>query len=679
MSACMDYCRLALLLAFLAEGTAEAEFTVPIVSAPLPAQSLAPHGKTTSIDLQNHFVLPGVTGPVVQLDTVMGKFNVELFAETPATRANFLNYVTQGRYDNTLIHRAVPGFVLQGGGYAINARAIPADPPIPNEFSRSNLRGTVAMARFGVDPDSATSEWFINLTDNSAPLDQQNGGFTVFARVLGTGMKIADAIAALPTSEVMFPADLLLEDMPVRNLTPGQTQLEAANLVTLRSATLVPIYPGSETGGAVLEFTVASSNPAVVTAELAGSTLTLTARDRGTARVVVRATDTNGNTVEDTFAVAVAPEPPVFTLQANSQTIASGTTVAFVVKAPDAASFQWQHNGVALAGANRATLLVRQVAEAHAGAYTCLATNAGGTTLSAAAMLTVTPFAPADIGRLANFSVLTRIGAGADTLILGAVIGGGDTHGAIPLVIRALGPALAGPPFNVPGVLENPVIALHESGTAAPVDANDDWGGDAELTALFNRIGAFPLRADSRDSALWHDAVVPADRAGRAFTVTITSAGEAIGTALAEIHDATDTRTATTPRLINLSTLAPLAPGADLSAEFVLRGDSARTLLVRGVGPTLGALFGLSNVLADPAIALYDSLTGRRVAENNDWADEDDSLALIAALVGAFPLAGVVAKDAALVVTLAPGLYRARLNGADGGGGTALIEIYEIP
>lgn len=140
----------------------------------------------------------------VCLETNLGEFCMVLYPDTaPATVANFLNYAEDGDYDNTIIHRSAPRFVIQGGGYVYDPEEeelvdIPADPPVVNEFRRSNVRGTVAMAKLGNDPNSATNEWFINLVDNSANLDYQNGGFTVFAEVIGEGMQVVDAIAARP-------------------------------------------------------------------------------------------------------------------------------------------------------------------------------------------------------------------------------------------------------------------------------------------------------------------------------------------------------------------------------------------------------------------------------------------------------------------------------------------------
>lgn len=142
----------------------------------------------------------------VRMQTNVGAIDIILYdTAAPRTVANFLTYVNSGAYRNSFVHRSIPGFVIQGGGYVWNDAAstvdnIPANPPVVNEFSvtRSNKRGTIAMAKIGGDPNSATSQWFINLADNASALDGQNGGFTVFGEVSVGSMAVVDAIARLP-------------------------------------------------------------------------------------------------------------------------------------------------------------------------------------------------------------------------------------------------------------------------------------------------------------------------------------------------------------------------------------------------------------------------------------------------------------------------------------------------
>lgn len=140
---------------------------------------------------------------VVRFSSNVGDIDMELFdTETPLTVANFLFYVNAGRYNQSFIHRSVPGFVIQGGGFGLNGTSVlpvTTIAAVQNEPGISNLRGTVAMAKLGSSPNSATSQWFINLEDNSQNLDAQNGGFTVFGRVVGNGMAVADRIAAFAT------------------------------------------------------------------------------------------------------------------------------------------------------------------------------------------------------------------------------------------------------------------------------------------------------------------------------------------------------------------------------------------------------------------------------------------------------------------------------------------------
>ena len=127
--------------------------------------------------------------------------DVELFTnDTPLTVANFIDYANDGVWDGTFFHRSVPGFVIQGGGFLAVPGFDDAEQrsSVLNEPGISNLRGTIAMAKLGNDPNSATNQWFFNLVDNSSNLDSTNGGFTVFGEIVSNaGLTIIDSIADL--------------------------------------------------------------------------------------------------------------------------------------------------------------------------------------------------------------------------------------------------------------------------------------------------------------------------------------------------------------------------------------------------------------------------------------------------------------------------------------------------
>ena len=152
---------------------------------------------------QDRIVLVYGDNPVVSLNTNFGSLVFELFEdEAPATVDNFLNYLNRGDFVGSFFHRSVTDFVIQGGGFATTSNTftstaqfsrIPTDPPVQNEPGFENLRGTVAMAKTS-DPDSATNQFFVNLSDANTFLDNpsNSGGFTVFAQSLDMG--VADAI-----------------------------------------------------------------------------------------------------------------------------------------------------------------------------------------------------------------------------------------------------------------------------------------------------------------------------------------------------------------------------------------------------------------------------------------------------------------------------------------------------
>ncbi|MFG0243538.1 MAG: peptidylprolyl isomerase [Phycisphaerales bacterium JB054] len=197
-------------------------------------------------NLEPRIVLDGTPGdasnPVVEINTDFGNIYIELFPDVaPGTVDNFLGYVERGDYDASFFHRHVQGFVLQGGGWTYDQDRTPRtehieqQDPIENEYNLSNLKWTVAMAKIGGDPDSATSEWFINLADNSQNLDNQNGGFTVFGEVVG-GRDVVEAITDLRIVNLGSG----FETLPVTDsFDPQGDEVNNEDLVNLNTVSLV--------------------------------------------------------------------------------------------------------------------------------------------------------------------------------------------------------------------------------------------------------------------------------------------------------------------------------------------------------------------------------------------------------------------------------------------------------
>ncbi len=150
--------------------------------------------------------------PVVKLQTNYGDMVLELYPDkSPKTVKNFLRYVNEGRYDGTVFHRVVPGFVIQGGGFDKTYQSIETFEPIENEATNGlkNLRATVAMARH-TDKHSADSQFFINLKHNSH-LDRRNDtnrgyGYAVFGQVI-QGIEVADEISKIPQGSIEHIGD----------------------------------------------------------------------------------------------------------------------------------------------------------------------------------------------------------------------------------------------------------------------------------------------------------------------------------------------------------------------------------------------------------------------------------------------------------------------------------------
>ena len=295
-----------------------ADLTSPAVAQTIPAPTLAQGGNAT-INLYSYINDPNVTGTAVRMTVKVGTLgtgNIDLALTdtlTPITVANFLAYISAGAYGNNIIHRsdpggvtppvppatvpANPGFVIQGGGYAfvlngtvVELDAVPTFSPIQNEVGLSNVRGTIAMAKTSA-PNSATSQWFINLSDSNTFLDspsETSGPFTAFGKVLGSGMQIADIVSELQINNYGGA----LSQLPLTANVVNNT----GNFV-LTNMAVVP----------AVTYTANSSNVSLVTVSLSGNTLTLipSATNTGTANITVTTTDLEGGQLQTSFNVTV--------------------------------------------------------------------------------------------------------------------------------------------------------------------------------------------------------------------------------------------------------------------------------------------------------------------------------------------------------------------------------------
>lgn len=322
-----------------------------------------------------------------------------------------------------------------------------------------------------------------------------------------------------------------------------------------------------------------------------------------------------------------------------------------------------------IAGATSATLMIRSVTAADAAIYALVAANSLGDVLTSAATLTLS--SSADFGRITNFSILTNVFAIDRLFTLGVVIGGPGTSGTKALLVRGAGPSLT--PLGVPGALSDPKLDVFSGQTV--IASNDDWAGTTALSNAFRSVGAFAYAsATSNDAATY----IPATAAG-AYTIQVSGVGAATGAVIAELYDATPAAafTTKTPRLVNVSVLKQIPAGALLTAGFIIVGSTARTVLIRAIGPALGvAPFNIPGAMADPQLTLFSGLTA--IASNDNWGG-DAQLTAAGDSVGAFSVADPASKDAMLLVTLPPGPYTAQASGVGGIGGQTIVEVYEVP
>ncbi|MFL5341545.1 MAG: peptidylprolyl isomerase [Gemmataceae bacterium] len=295
----------------------------PFVKAQIAPVSLTASASQT-VDVAGNFDDADIQDTLVTLNTSAGPVHLELFDRAaPRTVANFLNYLNSGRYNESIFHRSAKNsngtpFVLQGGGFTFDSNggaskldAITTDPAIqaePDTVNRSNVKGTIAMALLGNDPNSATDEFFFNLGDNSGNLNTQNGGFTVFGKLVGAAdQAVVDALAAVPTKDESNASALpasehgVFSEIPLQNYNgsnfPTDTTLANYDVVSNGAVTSRPEF--------LTYSVVGNTNPTVVTASVVNERVTVQGLAAGTSTITVRATDQVGKFVDTSFTVTV--------------------------------------------------------------------------------------------------------------------------------------------------------------------------------------------------------------------------------------------------------------------------------------------------------------------------------------------------------------------------------------
>jgi cyclophilin family peptidyl-prolyl cis-trans isomerase len=524
----------AALLAFA--FTATAQNTPPVVTNQIADFTEYAGAPARSIDLAPAFADSDVSA-AVRLTTVLGTIDVALFGQQkPITVANFMKYVDQGRYFATdpttqqvassFVHRSIPGFVIQGGGFTgtvnsanttIQPTAVLTFPPIQNEPGLSNKRGTIAMAQFGSDANSATSQWFINLADNGGPpnnFDIRNntsngafGPYTVFGKVVNNGMTVVDAIAALPR----FNGGSSFTELPVRNYT-SPNAVKVVNLVSLPGTARI----------STLSFSSSSNNAAIADATVSGTKLLVAGKQVGSVIITVTATDFDGGTVSQQFTVNVIAAPGRLVQLSTRMEVGTGDNAligGFIMRGPSpkrlmirgigpssglngaladpvlelhdgsgaviASNDNWGDaankqdiidTGIAPSSPNESAILITVPSDPNNAFYTAVVRGANNTT--GLGLVEVYDLDSGPGSTLLNISTRGRVDADPNALIGGFYLGGTESK---RILVRAIGPSLAN--LNVPNFLANPILELrNEQGTL--LEENDDWGSSPEQAEI---------------------------------------------------------------------------------------------------------------------------------------------------------------------------------------------------
>jgi hypothetical protein len=379
--------------------------------------------------------------------------------------------------------------------------------------------------------------------------------------------------------------------------------------------------------------------------------------DAGSYTVTV--TNTAGSITSTAATLTVnAIGAPTITIQPIAQTVTAGSTAIFMVAASGtpAPTYQWSKGGTAISGATGATFIISNAASANAGSYSVTVTNSAGSVASNAATLTVNPGTPI-AARITNMSGRAALASGSDSVAFGLTFGGATK----PIVARFAGPALKN--FGLTNALVAPKLQLLRG--SAVQATNSGWDGTTTSSTAFAQVGAFPFASGSKDAA-----IISSLAAGQ-YVLLASSADATSGVGLVEIYDAATTANFA-DRVTNFSVLARTGAGeSTVIAGFAVSGTQSLPVVIRGIGPTLGA-FGVAGV-ADPKIVVA---TGSQVLATSTAWDGSATMSSAFSRVGAFSLTSGT-KDAAIMLALPPGTYTVQLTSESGGSGVGLVEIYD--
>jgi hypothetical protein len=401
-------------------------------------------------------------------------------------------------------------------------------------------------------------------------------------------------------------------------------------------------------------------------AKISGNTLTPTS----TANLIVRASSSGSATVNPASVDVVFGTP-----QKAAQNITLGLTGGTVPAEKPITLSGTTTSGLPITYAlvtGPATISGNTLNFTGTGTVVVRAAQAGDATYAPASDVTLT-FTANPVDRLVNFSARLPVGPDAGHIAIAGFVVTGSTPK--PVLIRAVGPGLR--QFGVTDGVSAPQLQLLDNDRHV-IATNSGWNNDAQISTTGDNVGAFHLTSGSLDAAIL------ATLAPGAYTALVSSASS--GSVLIEVYDGTSNATVPTKQLINLSSRSFVEAGGPMIGGFVVSGAETKRVLVRAIGPGL-IPFGVSGVLSDPVVNVYDS-TGTLVAQNDNWETGQPMAgkpapATAAQLTAADTAAGAFvlqpgAKDAAVLLTLPPGAYTAVVNGASGATGAALVEIYEV-